>query len=148
MERDAPAVNQLSDERVRAFLADYRRDHSHLPSASVWPLLEYLRAQGAVAPEPQRVVTPVEQLVDQYRNWLLGGRGLAPSTVRGSTRLARRFLTERVCPGDPRGVYGITAAEVNVFLLGEYARVSTGTAGRCTYWLAVAVALPRGPWAR
>jgi site-specific recombinase XerD len=77
----------------------------------------------------------VEQLVDEYRDWLLGERGLAPSTVRGSAGHARRFLTERVSPGDPRGVHGITAAEVNGFLLRECARVSTGTAGRCTYWL-------------
>jgi site-specific recombinase XerD len=106
-----------------------------LSSASVWPLLEYLRAQGAVAPEPRPAVTPVEELVDEYHDWLRGERGLAASTVRGSVRFARRFLSERVCSGDPRGVYGITAAEVNGFLLCECARVSTGTAGRCTYWL-------------
>jgi site-specific recombinase XerD len=135
MERNSLAVDQLSDERVSAFLAEYRGDRSHLPSSSVWPLLEYLRAQGAVEPDPPRTLTPVEQLVDEYRDWLLGERGLAPSTVRGSARLARRFLTERVCPGDPHGVHGITAAEVNGFLLRECARVSTGTAGCCTYWL-------------
>ena len=62
MQRDALAVRQLSDERVSAFLAEYRRDHSHLPSASVWPLLEYLRAQGAVAPALSPTATAVEQL--------------------------------------------------------------------------------------
>lgn len=135
MERDAVAVDQLSHERVSAFLAEYRDDRSHLPSASVWPLLEYLRAQGAVAPDPPPTVTQVEQLVDEYRDWLLRERGLAPSTVRGSSQLARRFLTERVCPNDPHGVRRITAAEINGFLLRECVRVSTGTAGCCTYWL-------------
>ena len=135
MARDSLAVDQLSDERVSVFLAEYRRDCSQLPSASVWPVLEYLRAQGAVAPERSRMVTPVEQLVDEYRDWLVGERGLAPSTVRGSTGLACRFLTERVGPDDPRGAHGITAAEVNGFLLRECGRVSTGTAGCCTYWL-------------
>jgi hypothetical protein len=115
MQRDALAVDQLSDERVGTFLAEYRRDRGDLPSASVWPLLEYLRAQGAVASEPPRAVTPVEHLVDEYREWLRGERGLAASTVRGSVRFARRFLTARVCPGDLRGVRGITAAEVNGF---------------------------------
>jgi hypothetical protein len=65
MERDGLAVDQLSNERVSAFLAEYRRDRFHLPSASVWLLLEYLRAQGAVAPESPRALTPVEQLVDE-----------------------------------------------------------------------------------
>lgn len=135
MERDALAVDQLSHERVSAFLAEYRRDHSRLPSSSVWPLIEYLRALGAVAPASPPTATPVEQLVDEYRDWLVFERGLAPSTVRGSARLARRFLAERVGPDDPHGVDGITAAEVNVFLLHECGRVSTGTAGCCTYWL-------------
>ena len=83
MEQDALAVDQLSDDRVSAFLAEFRRDRSHLPSSSVWPLLEYLRAQGAVEPESPRTVTPVEQLVDEYRDWLLGERGLAQSTPAG-----------------------------------------------------------------
>jgi hypothetical protein len=65
MQRHALAVDQLSNEEARAFLAEYRRDRGDLPSASVWPLLEYLRAEGAVAHEPPRTVTPVEQLVDE-----------------------------------------------------------------------------------
>lgn len=43
MEREELAVDQLTDERGRAFLAEYRSDRRHLPSSSVWPLLEYLR---------------------------------------------------------------------------------------------------------
>jgi hypothetical protein len=41
---------------VRVFLAEYRGDRGRLPGASVWPLLEYLRAEGAVPPEPSAVV--------------------------------------------------------------------------------------------
>ena len=145
MERDALAVNQLSDEKVNAFLMEYRRDRSHLPSASVWPLLEYLRAQGAVAPDPPRMVSPVEQLVDEYRDWLVGERGLASSTVRGSAGLARRFLTERVVPGRPtRGAPDHRGRGQRV----SAARVRAGEHrdGRVLHLLAaVAVALPRGP---
>jgi len=129
------AVDELTDERVSAFLAEYRSSHGHLPGSSVWPLLEYLRANRAVPPEPPSTLTPVGQFVDEYREWLLDERGLALSTVRGSVRLARRFLTERARPDDPSGAYGITGTEVNGFLLGESARVSAGTAGCCTYWL-------------
>jgi hypothetical protein len=88
-----------------------------LPTASVWPLLEYLRAEAAVPPEPPAVVAPVDQLVGEYREWLLGERGLAPVTVRSSEQLALRFLAQRVSADDPRGVRGITAAEVNDFLV-------------------------------
>jgi hypothetical protein len=134
MQRDTLAVDQPSDERVGAFLAEYRRDRSHSPSASVWPLLVYLRAQGAVTPESSRAVTPVAQLVDEYRDWLLDQRGLAPSTVRVSA--ARPPIPHRArLPGRPARGVRIIAAEVNGFLLRECARLSTGTAGCCTYWL-------------
>jgi integrase len=135
LERNALAVDQLNAEVGRAFLVEYRSDHGRLPGASVWPLLEYLRAEGAVPPEPSARLAPVEQLVGEYREWLLCERGLAPVTVRASEQLARRFLAERVSPDDPRGVLGITAAEVNAFLVRECARVSTGSAGCCTYRL-------------
>jgi hypothetical protein len=45
-----------------------------------------------VPPEPRAVVAPVEQLLGEYREWLLCERGLAPITVRASEQLARRFL--------------------------------------------------------
>jgi integrase/recombinase XerD len=60
---------------------------------------------------------------------------LAPVTVRAGEQFAQRFLAGRVSADDPRGVLGITAAEVNDFLVGECARVSSGSAGCCTYRL-------------
>jgi integrase len=74
-------------------------------------------------------------LVAAYREWLRCERGLAPVTVRAGEQFARRFLAGRVCAGDPCGVLGITAAEVNVFLVRECARVSSGSAGCLTYRL-------------
>jgi hypothetical protein len=46
MEREALAVDQLTAAAVSAFLAEYRSIRGRLPTASVWPLLEYLRAEG------------------------------------------------------------------------------------------------------
>jgi site-specific recombinase XerD len=135
MAREALAVDQLTAGAMSAFLAEYRSDRGRLPTASVWPLLEYLRAEGAVPPEPPAVVAPVEELVGEYREWLLCERGLAPVTVRASERVARRFVAERVSPGDACGVRGITAGEINDFLVRECARVSTGSAGCLTYRL-------------
>jgi site-specific recombinase XerD len=120
---------------VTAFLGEYRSDQGHLPSSSVWPLLEYLRANGVVPPEPSGVVTPLEHLVGDYRDWLVHERGLALITVRASEHLARRFLTERVSFDDPCGVERITGGELNGFLLRECARVSVGSAACCTYRL-------------
>jgi hypothetical protein len=79
-------------EAVSSFLAEYRDDRGRLPGASAWLLLVYLRAEGAVPPEPPAVVAPVEQLVGEYREWLACERGLAPVTVRASEHFARWFL--------------------------------------------------------
>jgi site-specific recombinase XerD len=135
MEREALAVDQLTAAAVSAFLAEYRSSRGRLPNASVWPLLEYLRAEGAVPPEPRATASPLEQLVGEYREWLLDERGLSPVTVHGSEQLARRFLAQRVIPGDPCGVRGITAADVNDFLVRECARVSPASAGCFIYRL-------------
>ena len=86
-------------------------------------------------PEPRAVVAPVEQLLGEYREWLVCERALASVTVRASEQFARRFLAGRVSAGDPRGVLGITAGEVNAFLMRECARVSSGSVGCFTYRL-------------
>lgn len=69
---------QLTAEAISTFLAEYRVDHGRLPGASVWLLLEYLRAEGAVRQEPPGMVARVERLVGEYREWLVCDRGLAP----------------------------------------------------------------------
>ncbi|MGH2969097.1 MAG: hypothetical protein ACRDK0_08525 [Solirubrobacteraceae bacterium] len=135
LEGNALAVDQLTDKAVSSFLAEYRVDRGRVPGASAWPLLEYLRAEGAVLSGPPAVVAPVEQLVGEYREWLVCERGLAPVTVRASEQFARRFLAGRVSAGDPCGVLGITAGEVNAFLVRECSRVSSGSAGCCTFRL-------------
>lgn len=135
LEREKLAVDQLDATAVGTFLAEYRRDRGRLPTASVWPLLEHLRAEGVVPSEPSAAATPVDTLLGEYRGWMLNDRGLAAATVRGNETLARRFLTERVSPGDLRGVLGITAGELNAFLVRECGRVSARSAGCCTYRL-------------
>ena len=135
MEREALEVDQLTAAAVRAFLAEYRSIRGRLPTASVWPLLEYLRVAGAVPREPRATASPLERLVGEYREWLRCERGLAPVTVRSSGHVAHRFLGQRVSPGDPRGARGITAGDVNDFLVRECARLSPGSAGCFTYRL-------------
>jgi integrase len=126
-ERDV-AVDQLSAEQITAFLARYRATHGHLPASSTRPVLAFLRTEGVVRHAPQVDRLPVEQLLVEYRTWLLEERGLAPVTVRGREQLARQFLTSRVSASDQRGVLGITGAERNEFLVRECGRVSVGSA--------------------
>jgi hypothetical protein len=102
-------VAQLNNDLLKAFLADHVDEHGHLPTAGVMPLFEYLRSEGVVPPEPARWRSPRDGLLDEYRGWLAVERALSPETVRGYTRLARRFLAERVSPEDQLGVEGLRA---------------------------------------
>ncbi len=131
MEREGIDVNRLDDKAVRAFVGTQVRVRGRLPLVSVRPLIEYLRVAGVLAREPARPETLVDELVDGYREWLLVERGLAPSTVRSSERLARRFLTEQISAHVAIGPVEITGADVTGFLLRESERVSPRSAG-CT----------------
>jgi len=59
------------------------------------PLLTYLRGIGVVlVPELPAVVTPVERLLADYRDYLVAERGLAAGSVRLRERVASLFLAE------------------------------------------------------
>lgn len=129
MERENVDVDQLDADAVMAFLAAHVKDRGRRPTASVLPLLDYLRAEGVVAPKPAEPRTQLDRLVADYRVWLLVERELAPATVRGHAELARRFLAERISPDGKLDVQHLTGADVTGFLLGECARVKPASAG-------------------
>lgn len=128
MAREDVDVGQLDDRAVKAFVAAYVKDRGRLPTASVVPLLDYLRREGVVAPEPAGPVTALDRLIADYRAWLLVERALAPSTARGYEGLARRFLAERISLAGELDVTHLTEADVTAFMLGECARVRPGSA--------------------
>ena len=80
-----------------------------------------------VAEEPA-VLSTVEVLVVEYREWLFADRGLAARTVLRYEMTARRILTARVTPEDELGVADLDGAVVSRFLLGECGRVCLGSA--------------------
>jgi hypothetical protein len=129
MEREDVDVDQLDADAVMAFLAAHVKDRGRLPTAGVWPLLDYLRAEGVVAPESAGLLSALDRLIADYRAWLLGERELAPATVRGHAELARRFLAQRISPDGKLDVKHLTGADVTGLLLGECARVQPASAG-------------------
>ena len=78
--------------------------------------------------EESSVLSPVEALIGEYREWMIADRGLAAMTVLRYETLARRFLTARVTPADELGVTDLDGAVVSRFLLGECGRVCLGSA--------------------
>lgn len=85
-------------------------------------LLGYLRRVGAVpvaAPPPVRLpATAEEVLLDRYRRYLIGQRGICEQVARGYIGRVRGFLAWRAIGGGP-GLEGLTAADVSAFVLAE-----------------------------
>jgi len=88
-------------------------------------LLEFLGQQGALA-VPVPAGGPVEALVQCYRRWLVGERGLAEATVERYVKLARLFLTQRSI-GSVHCVENLTGTDIVEFLLRESERLSVGS---------------------
>ena len=130
MDRHDIDAEQLNDDVLSLFVTDHVDRHGQLPSAGVMPLLGYLRSAGVAAPETARERSPLDGFLGEYRDWLAVERALASDTVRGYTRLARRFLAERVSDEDELGVQGLTGGEVTGFLLRESTRLRAGSV-RC-----------------
>jgi site-specific recombinase XerD len=118
------AVDQLDSRSIKAFLATRRtKDHRPAATASLVPLLDYLRDEGVTPLEPARALAPLDGLIGEYRDWLIVDRALAPETVRHRQQFARRFLEERMTPEDHLGVKNLTSAAVTAFLLRECERL-------------------------
>ena len=123
-------VDQLDSGAIKAFLATrHTRDYRPVATASLVPLLDYLRSEGVVPPEPAKPLTPLDELIGDYRWWLIAEQALAPATVQRCQKLARRFLAERASPEDGLGVKNLTGVDVAAFLLRECARLKPASVG-------------------
>lgn len=122
-------VAGLNATSVEAFVQSCReRDVGRVPGVrSFSPLLDYLRNERLLD-EEHPPPTPIDELMCDYRAWLVADRGLAAPTVLRYENLARRFLVERAAQDDERFVEDLSGADVVGFLLRESSRVSVGAA--------------------
>ncbi len=90
-------VSQLNEASIGVFrIACRARGLRCVPGARAFtPLLDYLRVEGVLMPELASS-TPVDEVLNDYRTWLVDDRGLAAPTVLRYENLACRFLSERV----------------------------------------------------
>jgi len=102
----------------------------HMTLAAFGPLLEYLRRLG-VSPEPVPAgpLAPAESLLEEFRSWLLGERGVTPAVARGYRDLVRPFA-EQHAAGGHAGLNAVTAGDVTAFLTSQARRLAPKTAQR------------------
>jgi len=91
-------------------------------------LLRFLRAMDAVPARAVVVPTALEALVENYRQWLIGERDLAATTVLRYESLARRFLSGDQPAGPLIDLTVLSGTRVSAFVLAESRRVSLGSA--------------------
>ena len=88
----------LTAAAVEEFLAARRAaGHTTLRSPrALEPLLAYLRELGMELAPVVVAATPADELLERYRRYLLGERGLATETVRDYVDIVRPFLAGRL----------------------------------------------------
>lgn len=114
------SVGELTPEGLEDFLDGRRRAgyHHALSMRAVMPLVVYLRGVGA-APGPVVAQSSgaLEGVVEDYRLYLLGERGLTPTVAGKYARLARAFLPEAAQAG--AGLSELSAAVVTGYVVRE-----------------------------
>lgn len=85
------------------------------------PLLRFLRGCGVIPRDAADDGTPVELLLADYRDYLLGERGLAAESVRCYIAGGRKFLADLAEPLD-RSLQRLDAAAVTSFIVGQARR--------------------------
>jgi site-specific recombinase XerD len=133
MSQEGLAVGQLSGATALAFLDVLGSTNpKRVPTlASLAPMFEFLRVQGAMAAEPPRALTPMDNLLASYRHHLIQDRGLALTTAGRYLTFARRFLAERASrPGYATGAEDLTNAEEYAYMLRSLARLKVESAKR------------------
>jgi integrase/recombinase XerD len=75
-------VGDLSSDRVGAWLTDFGANHRRTPTLrAMRPLLEWLRSEGLIGADPATPQHPLDDLMDDYRQWMVDERDLAARTV-------------------------------------------------------------------
>lgn len=109
-----------TQEELSAFVTARRQQGRKVyrSVAGIATLVDYLSGLGLVAPPQTRVATPVEVLVERYRSYVVGERGLAGSTVDTYLSTVRPFLkAHATAAGGHLDIATLTADEVTGFLL-------------------------------
>ena len=127
MESEGIEVSQLTKDLIEEFISARRAaGRRKVPTIRGFAsVLEFLRSAGVLLPESPPL-TPVDEVVGDYKNWLVLERGLAAPTVLRYETLARRFLQERADDVGDRFVESLMGTHVVGFLVRECGRLSVG----------------------
>ncbi len=121
LERRGLSANDLTPVVLERFCASLAQSgcSSPTPRAFAW-LVEFLRDVGerpAIADEPR---SQADEMMERYRRFLLGERGLLPDTVTNYVRALTPFLAEH----SDRALKELSAGDVSRFMTRQVRRLS------------------------
>jgi site-specific recombinase XerD len=129
MEARGLSPADLTVALIDAFLVEVRQERRfhRADRHTAIQVLEHLVEHGVVTRPAPVAKSELELFLEDYRDWMLGERGLAETTVQRYEWTARRFLVQRAFSGESPAA-GVSSVEVNSFLLTESTRCSVGAA--------------------
>ncbi len=118
----------LSVVRIEQFVSADSTPRRRFPKSSrgTEPLINFLRREGVVPEAPVAVLTTVAGLVEQFRLYLVGERGLGAGTITNYLHTARLFLHSVGC-AEHDDLTRLSAPEVQAFILTESGRRSVAS---------------------
>jgi integrase/recombinase XerD len=118
----------LTVERFEEFVAVNGAHRRRFPRSmrGAVPLISFLRERGVVPAVPAVVLVGVDELVDRFRVYLVGERGLGAGTIQGYLHTARLFL-RRIGSVEGGGLVRLDASAVQAFILAESEHRSVGS---------------------
>jgi integrase/recombinase XerD len=122
-------AGDLTPARAKAFLRERRKlgYKALLTARGMAPVLGYLRQVGVLEePVGRKPTGLVEELLERYRHYLVGERGLTASTVDAYERYARSFLLRSEAKS--ADLQSLTSHQVMRFVLRESERRSVSSA--------------------
>jgi site-specific recombinase XerD len=128
LEREDLDAEDLTANRLDEFFVANREIGHRFPRSAngMMPLLSYLRGVGVTPPAPAAVLTEAEQVLEQFRQYLLRERGLVDGTVIGYVHAAALFLRATGFPGG-RDLGQLGPRDINEFLLRELGQRSVAS---------------------
>jgi site-specific recombinase XerD len=128
MEEQQVPLKGLGESELERFRREHLARVASVRGAGMRVVLAHLRGLGAVPASEPPVVTAADELLEQYRRYLMVERGLTAGTTRGYVDIVRAFVESRVNEGGEVELWDLSPADVLGFLLAESGRRSRKSA--------------------
>jgi site-specific recombinase XerD len=122
MQEEDVSPEGLGEPELERFGREHAARVASVRGAGMTLVLGHLRELGVVPAQAPRALTAADELLEQYRRYLMVERGLTAGTTRGYVDIVRPFVESRVTETGETALWDLSPADVLGFLLAETAR--------------------------